>query len=96
MREASTGRTATDTESCAFFINSPANEGTTAALINTVDSIERKEAAKSFAAEIHKLAEEGKIEELSIEIRDLDTNELLKLAKKAGIKKICVSAQYGS
>ena len=33
MREASIGRTVTDTESCAFFVNSPANEGTTAALI---------------------------------------------------------------
>ena len=61
-----------------------------------MENIERKEAARSFAAEIQKLAEEGKIEELSIEIRDLDTNELLKLAKNAGIKKICVSAQYGS
>ncbi len=33
MREASERRTVTDTESCAFFIDSPANEGTTAALI---------------------------------------------------------------
>ena len=56
----------------------------------------RKAAAEEFAAKIRELAENDRIESLSITIRAWSSDEIFRLAHSLGIKELSVTAQFGN
>lgn len=56
----------------------------------------RAVAAEKFAAKIRELAENGRIESLSITIHAWSGEELFQLAHFLGIKELSVTAQFGA
>lgn len=61
-----------------------------------IEQVNRKEAAEKLASLIQKLAEEGKIDTLSITFKGWSSDELFKLASSVGIKEISAAAIFGS
>ena len=55
---------------------------------------DKKEAAEKFATIIQKLAEEGRIDSMSITIRGMGSDELFKTSAEIGIKELTVSVNY--
>lgn len=51
-------------------------------------------AAEKFAARLQELAEQGRIESLSITINSCDGDELFMMAKEIGINELTVATHY--
>ena len=51
---------------------------------------------EEFAAKIRELAENDRIESLSITIRAWSSDEIFRLAQSLGIKELSVTAQFGN
>jgi len=58
-----------------------------------LEQSEMKVAAEKFGNLIRQLAEEGRIESMSITINDWKSDQLFELANTVGIKELCVTAQ---
>ena len=61
-----------------------------------IEQNKRKVAAENFANLIRQLAEEGRIESLSITIDSWSSDKLFQLAQSIGIKELSVTAQFGA
>lgn len=60
------------------------------------ENLNRIEAAEKFSTKIKELAENGKIESLSMTIHAWSSDELFELAQFLGIKELSVTAQFGA
>ena len=60
------------------------------------EEVLNRKAAEQFASKIRELAENGRIESISITIQAWSSDELFKLAQSIGIKELSVTAQFGA
>ena len=58
-------------------------------------NISKNEATEKLANLIRQFVENGEVEELSVTIKGMDSEELHNLAKIAGIKEVTVIAKVG-